>query len=523
MKKYVCLFLFTSVISFAQASDPYPRNPAIDVVHYQFQLKLSDQNNEIEGDATVEVRFVGKPVSEFQLDLVGKLPGENTGMTISSITSDGKPIAFTHEGDRIRLQLATPAQAEEHRSFRIVYQGIPEDGLIISNNQYGDRTFFGDNWPNRAHYWLPTVDHPSDKATCEFTVISPKHYQVIANGLKVKESDVDDTTRLIHWKEAVPIATKVMVIGVARFAIQTAGEVKGKAVQSWVFPQNKEAGFHDYALAVSILQFMEERLGPFAYEKLANVQSKTRYGGMENASCIFYDEKTITGNRDSEPLLAHEIAHQWFGDSASELDWYHIWLSEGFATYMTQVYLEAIYGRERLVKGMKDAQTKVMDYYQNTPNAPIVDTTVTDLNKLLNPNSYEKAAWVLHMLRHKLGDEPFFRGIRAYYQQYRDKNALTIDFQNVMEKAAGKNLDLFFKQWLFQPGQPMLQGSWQYDKANKKLVIQLKQTQKGPLFNIPLEVGIYDREGKLLKLATVEASKRDESFTIPLPFIPASV
>jgi aminopeptidase N len=525
MSRFLLAFLTIPLALLARASDPYPRNLTVDVIHYQFQLRISDESNEIIGEASVEVLFLAPGMTTFELDLVGQAPGEKTGMRITSLTSDQQAVTFSHQSDRIRLQLSAPTQANEKRTFRIAYRGIPEDGLIISANQYGDRTFFGDNWPNRAHYWLPTVDYPSDKATCEFMVTAPRHYQVIANGLKISETDTATSDRITHWKESVPIPTKVMVFGAARFSVDKAGEVNGKEIQSWVFPQNQKAGFYDYALAVPILQFMQERIGPYSYEKLANVQSKTRYGGMENASCIFYAENTISGkrSRDLEGLLAHEIAHQWFGNSASELDWHHVWLSEGFATYLTQVYMEATYGPKQLAEGMKAARSKVLAYYQNTPLSPIVDTTVTDLTQLLNPNSYEKGAWFLHMLRHKLGDKAFFQGIRNYYQQYQNKNALTADFQRVMEEASGKPLQAFFRQWLFQAGQPLLKGLWQYNKTAKKLTIQLRQTQPGALFNTPLEIGFYDTKQNLMKLSKVEINQREQTLVISLATAPASV
>ncbi len=523
MKRLFFGLLLTNWVGILQATDSYPRNRELDIVHYQFRIALNDQNDEITGEATIEVHFVGNTPSSFQLDLDSPANGSK-GMTVTSVDSEGKPIAFTQQNDRLTLRLATPAKREEHRRFRIAYRGIPEDGLIISKNKHGDRTFFGDNWPNRAHYWLPTVDHPSDKATCEFIVTAPNYYQVVANGSKMEETDLNETIRLTHWKETVPIPTKVMVIGVARFAVQYAGEVRGKSVQSWVFPQDREAGFYDYALAIPILKWMEERIGPFPYEKLANVQSKTRYGGMENASNIFYSEESVTGKRDSEDLLAHEIAHQWFGDSASEDDWYHVWLSEGFATYLTQLYLEATYGRERLVTGMQEAKAKVLAYYQNTPNSPIVDTTIQDLNQLLSPNAYQKGAWVLHMLRHEVGDSTFWKGIKAYYRQYRDGNALSQDFQRVMEKSSGKNLSAFFKQWLYRPGQPSLNGSWTYDTPGKKLILQLRQIEGNGLpFRFPLEIGLYDTNNRLIRLEKVEVTQASHTFTFPLPTMPATV
>src|SRR6266700_2106852 len=179
-----------------------------------------------------------------------------------------------------------------------------------------------------------------------------------------------------------------MVIGAAGFAVQYSGTINGTPVYSWVYPENKEKGFYDYAQAVDILPFYIKHVGPYAYEKLANVQSKTIFGGMENAGAIFYSENTVTGTRVSESLLAHEIAHQWFGDMATETDWSHLWLSEGFATYMTILYFEKKYEK------------------------PVVDSSVTNYMELLNANSYQKGGWILHMLRMEAGDSAFWKGIR---------------------------------------------------------------------------------------------------------------
>ena len=169
---------------------------------------------------------------------------------------------------------------------------------------------------------------------------------------------------------------------------------------------------------------------------------------MENAGCIFYAENSVTGKGTAEGLMAHEIAHQWFGNSVTENDWHHVWLSEGFATYLTAVYLEKTYGKEKLDEQMKSARNRVLGFYKRSQR-PIIDTTVTDLMKLLNANSYQKGAWVLHMLRRKLGDDLFLEGLRSYYKKYRNRNAGTSDFQKVMEGVYKKDLSEFFKQWLY--------------------------------------------------------------------------
>ena len=420
----------------------------------------------------------------------------------------------------MHIQLAEKAAKNDTATFTIHYSGIPQDGLIISKNKYGARTFFGDNWPNRARHWLPVVDHPSDKASCEFLVEAPHHYQVVANGIEKERSFVDAQTQLSHWKSAVPIPTKVMVIGAARFAVQHVENHRDIAVSSWVYPEERENGFYDYALAASILDYFEEQVGPYPYEKLANVQSKTRYGGMENASNIFYHEHSITGTRSVEGLLAHEIAHQWFGNSVSELDWPHIWLSEGFATYFTELYMEATYGREKMNERMERARQKVLAHYKNAPKATVIDTTFTDLNSLLNAYSYQKGAWVLHMLRFVVGDAAFWKGIRAYYKNFRDGNAQSSDLQKIMEEASGMDLNGFFNQWLRQPELPRYTMEWSYKKSKKQLKLSIRQDKAA--FSMPVEVGVY-KEGTLIKMIKLPVEGKKQSFESSLETAPDEV
>ena len=514
---YLILFLFTSA---ATAATP---NPDVDVLHYTFHLTLSDLSNEIRGETTMVVRFLSDGVTTLDLDLIGPASSDNRGMTVTAITHDGEGVPFTHENDVLSLALATPSQADEQRTFTITYQGIPIDGLFISTNKYGERTFFGDNWPNRARHWLPTVDHPSDKALCEFVVTAPDQYQVVGCGALVEETNLNNQQRLTHWRSTVPMATKVMVIGVARFAVQYLEDYNDISVQSWVYPQDREAGFYDYALARQVLAFFDGHIGPYPYAKLANVQSKTRFGGMENASNIFYNENSVRGGRESERLIAHEVAHQWFGDSVTEADWPHIWLSEGFATYLAQLYLEYTHGRDRMVAGMLQARNSVLSYFENNP-APLVDDTITNLMGYLNANSYQKGAWVLHMLRGVVGNDAFWKGLRAYYRQYRDGNASSEDFQQVIETAAGQDLGWFFEQWLYQSGHPRYEGTWHYDRATQTLTVTLNQTQThGAYFRMPLDIGVYTHDGRTLNLERVDASDQQNTFTFTYDHTPTDV
>ncbi len=502
----VLTFLLTHFSASAQVE-----KPVFDVQHYNFNISLNDENNSIKGIATITVKFL-KDADSFPLDLV-KRNKKGNGMLISIIAEEDKNISFVQDSDQVMLM--SQVQKNSVHTYTIAYQGVPADGLIISTNEYGHRTFFGDNWPNRAHNWLPCADYPGDKATVDFEVTAPAHYQVIANGHKIDEKVLNGNLKYTRWKENAPLPTKVMVIGVAEFAIEQSGKVNNIPVYTYVFPEDKNSGFKSYEIANNILPYYIKNVGPFAYEKLANVQSKTIFGGMENASAIFYFEKSVS-SKGIEELMAHEIAHQWFGDAASEKNFHHLWLSEGFATYMTNLYLESKYGPDTLKKReMADRQTVIK--FEKKRLTPVVDTGVNEnFMQLLNANSYQKGGWVLHMLMHKLGDKAFWKGIKAYYAKYNGGNANTDDLRLVMEQASGQDLKQFFNQWLYTAGHPQLALSWKYDEAKKAIALNIEQKQS-EIYQLTLEV----KTGG--KLHTIDIKNRATNINLPVNVKPATL
>jgi aminopeptidase N len=525
--KLLSLFLLLTSVVHAQLPDRVARytQPGVDVLNYAFMLTLSDSTNQIRGEATIRFTRVDDRQTVW-FDLVGgHTDSTGTGMKVGEVRlADGKSAPFTQRNDRVFINL--PAAPNQPTEVTIRYAGTPARGLIISRNKFGERTFFGDNWPNNARYYLPVVDHPSDKATCSFTVNAPAAYRIISNGKLLSETPQPNGRKLTRWQENTPIPTKVMVIGAARFAVEDVGSVSGVPVQSWLYPNDSQRGFVDYRPAKNILQYFIEKIGPYSYEKLANVQSTTVFGGMENASCIFYDEKIIVGRKDSdvEALLAHEIAHQWFGNSATEADWSHLWLSEGFATYFSALYLEHAYGRDTLNAVLNQNKNQIFRYTALKPTSTIIDSTTANLMDLLNPNEYQKGGWVLHMLRHEVGDDMFWKGIRAYYEKYRNANARSSDLQAVMESVSGKKLSQFFQQWLYQSGFPDVVWGSNYDATKKALVIDVRQIQRSGSYVLPLVFSIRDASGReLTRTGKLTLNKQSETFTIPVASRPATV
>ena len=525
-------FKFLLVLILLQASqsayaDKYPRNYNIDVLHYAFDLVLSDTTDEIKGTASITILFKKDDIKQFRLDLINKTTErKGKGMQIESIKLDGSNVSFTHTNDEVFIQLPTPSSSNSTLVFVIRYHGIPADGLKIGPTKYGDRSFFSENWPNKARHWLPSVDHPYDKATSEFVVKAPSHYQVISNGLLLEETNVDATNRLTHWKQSVPVSCWLFVLGAADFAVQHVGEVNGKSIQTWVYAKDRDAGFYDFAEPTKrVVEFYSEYVGPYAYEKIANIAA-TISGGMETSSAIFYGEKLVTGKRTKSlrNVVIHEIAHQWFGNEVTETTWDDAWLSEGFATFFTQLFIEHAYGHDEYLQGLLNSKKSIYKYYSTDPDYSIIADRSAEDGPVTNVITYQKGAWFLHMLRDLVGEESFQKGIQSYYSQFMNSNATTVGFLNAMEKASGKSLKAFFNQWLYHSENMMIKGSWKYDNAKKEVFIKLDQSQqKKYLFDVPVEIGIYTADSLLPKISTFKMNTKITEFTIPVNSKPDKV
>ncbi len=500
-------------ITFLNGQDTYQRNSSADIQSYIFNLALNDSTNSIDGEAEITIQFKND-VNQFALDLIEK--GGTYGVEINSVLEDDIIANYSYENNKIKI---TPSSKEErNRTYKIKYQGIAEKGLVIDTTKFGERSFFGDNWPNLARHWLPSVDHPSDKASIEFRITAPDHYDVVATGERIEESNLDNGYKLTIYKEPAPVAMKVATIGVTKFASRLLDEIEGIPVSAWVYPENRLDGFSDYSVATKVLKYFIVNIGPYSYAKLANMQAKTQWGGLENAGTIAYFENSVTGKNEVEGLIAHEIAHQWFGNSASENDWNHVWLSEGFATYFAILYQESVYGDEKRKEELALDRKQIIDYYKKNPS-PIVDPSIKDPMKVLSTNTYQKGGWVLNMLRHKLGDETYWKGIRKYYLDFQNSNAMTADFQKVMEEVSGKNLEAFFQQWIFTKGHPEIKWDWTYKKGKVKLNIE--QVQDHHIFHFPLEIEIQKDDKSII--STVQVNQEKSTFEIKTDACPDNI
>jgi len=334
----------------------------------------------------------------------------------------------------------------------------------------------------------------------------------------------------VDLDESHAIPTYTMVIGATRMTASIHRPVvNGRdsiPIEVWAYPE--DSAFADsvpFRRATEIVETLQRLVGPFPYETLKHVESATRYGGMENATAIFYDQQMYVRRRMGEGVVRHETAHQWFGDAVTPRAWPHVWLSEGFASYFDLVAGAAMDSSGVLGLGLAGAARAYMR--SNVVDRPIIDTAADDPMQLLNANSYQKGAWVLHMLRGLVGDSAFFRGVREYYRTFRDSSVTSDDFARVMQRAADRDLRWFFTQWLRQPGYPQLDVRWEADSARGRVTLRVRQIQ-------PLAWGTYRIASLVVELRspggaavrrTVEiaASRGDQTFTFESSGSPGQV
>ena len=486
-------FALTARSGAAQKSRPY--QPAFDVSDYALTLDLPDTGSTIRGNALITVARVAR-ADTLRLDLLD--------LDVQRVSVDGRDAQFTRTNDGIDIVL--PARRATNATFEVSvdYGGAVKDGLIVRQDTAGRWTYFGDNWPNRARHWIPSIDHPSDKATVTWRVRAPAARTVIANGKLVSRKPVGDRVETV-WRETKPIAPYLMVIAAAPLTEYEVGDTAcglaelQRCVPQFVYVAPEQRNFlpGPFARVGEIVQLFSTLVGPFPYEKLAHLQSSTRFGGMENASAIFYADGGFRRGTMRDGVVAHETAHQWFGDAVTERDWPHLWLSEGFATYFAALWTRAAYGDSAFRADMQGIRRTVLSDSQAVTKHPVVDTIETNLMNLLNANSYQKGGFVLHMLRDQVGEGAFFSAIKEYYKKNRHATALTDDLQAEMERASQQKLGWFFDQWLRKPGYPTVQATWRYNADNHEVVIDVAQGGSFGEYEFPITVAAVDSAGAL--------------------------
>jgi len=507
----------------AQQIRPY--RPAFDVLDYQLTIELPDTGASIRGTATLQVQRTARSDS-LVLDLLD--------LSVTRATVDGKSARFSPTDAGVAIAL--PKGAGGQFTATVDYSGTVVDGLIARRDSAGRWTYFGDNWPNRARHWIPSIDHPSDKATVTWRVIAPPSQTVVANGKLISTRDVrgydGSAKKEWIWRESRRIPVYLMVIAAAPLAVYDLGDTacgladKQRCVPQAVYTAPEQRNFSPgpFARAGEMVQLFASLVGPFPYEKLAHLQSSTRFGGMENASAIFYADAGFRRGTMGDGVVAHETAHQWFGDAVTERDWPHLWLSEGFATYFAALWTRAARGDSAFRVQMADIRQTILADSESVAKRPVIDTIETNLLALLNRNSYEKGGFVLHMLRNEVGERAFFNALRAYYATFKHATATTDDLRAAMEREVKRPMSWFFDQWLRRPGFPSVTAEWSYDAGAKEVAITVSQSSPFGNYQFPLTIAVIDSAGGQHRTTlTMPSSGAAGAVRVPLASAPANV
>lgn len=474
-------------------------HPVHDALHYDISVSVPDTGSVIRGETAITWRITGPGPIRLQLDT-------SLRVTRAALAGERRLVRGEWRREGSVIEFPQARAVGDTVVTRLEYTGTVRDGLIIGHNPYGARTAFADNWPDRAHRWFAAQDHPADKATARLRVEVPRGWRAIANGTLDGADTLPSGRTAWRYRMPQPIPVYNMVVGAGPLTVTS---LRGRSCASpcvpvtvWSYPQDSAyAVSGPFRRAAEIVDWFTRLVGPFPYPSLAHVESSTIFGGAENAGAIFYGDRLYRDHRMTERIVAHETAHQWFGDGVTETDWHHLWLSEGFATYFAALWDEHVGGDSALRHTMGAAAASVFEVRDSSgsrPNPvtdrPILDSAATDLMGLLNTNNYPKGAWVLHQLRGLVGDSAFFRGIRSYYARYRNGNALSSDFAAVMSEAAGRDLGWYFRQSLTQPGYPVLDVQWSYGSAGLSLLIRQTQKPEWGVYALPgLELAIDGR------------------------------
>ncbi|MGH7703985.1 MAG: hypothetical protein ACREMO_12895, partial [Gemmatimonadales bacterium] len=347
----------------------------------------------------------------------------------------------------------------------IRYHGEPSEGLIIGPNRFGTRTLFTDNRPGRVRGWLPTSGQPGDKATASIHIEVPPGLQAIANGTLQRVDTLPRGRTMWHYLFREPLAASGVVLGTGRFAAtrlpDAACEVRCMPLAVWSYPEDSAFAVDGpFRRAGEIAGYLSRLIGPYPFQRLTHIEAASAAAAGGGPTAILYDEQGYQDQSLNERLVAQATARQWFGDAVTPGDSGAFRLFQGLAGYFAALWAADQSGEGALAAEMRWRAEQV--FASPTPG----DTEGA------------REVWTLHSLRGLVGDSVFFAGIREYYRRYRDSTAGSADFAAVMSAAAGRDLDWYFGQAVTQPGYPMLELRWRYQKG-KRLVLDLSQTQAG--------------------------------------------
>ncbi len=499
-----------------------PGTATVDIQHISLDLGLDMEAGRVAGTATITLTPIVEGVRTVALDAVD--------LTVHTVRHNNRPLSFDNDGRQLLVHFGRPRKPGRSIRVAIDYEANPRRGLYFNrpDADYPDRPWqvWSQGEDEDSRHWFPCYDYPNDRMTSDLKVTVPTPYFALSNGrLAHVEEGPATGTKTYHWKQEQPHPTYLITLVVGEFS-EIEERMDGIPVQYYVPKGREEDAKRALDKTPDILRFFADRTGvPYPWNKYAQVTvADFIFGGMENTTAATLTDTILHDQRahldfTAVPLVAHEAAHQWYGDLLTCRDWAHAWLNEGFATYFELLYKEHSEGVDEFVYArMQDAETYFAED-RGRYRRPIVCTTYELPINLFDRHLYEKGGLVLHMLRFILGDTLFFKAINWYTTKYRNQSVVTPDLQKAVEEATGRSLDWFFHQWVYSGGHPEFKVEYSWDGEAKVASLKVTQTQETdqltPLFRTPVDIAIHTRRAGR-QTFRVEVKEKEHTFHFPL-------
>jgi len=511
----------------ASADEPFARSKDYDLQHSKIALKFDVEQKKVIGDVTHTISVLKDDTKSLVFDSVG--------LTIQSVTLNKGAAKFETTDKKLIVPLPSVARKGEKFEVEIKYEGKTSKGayFILPDKDYPDRPkqIWTQGESEDTRYYLPTYDYPNDRLTTETILTVPATWLTVANGKLMGVKDAGDAMKTWTWQESLPSSTYLITVVAGEFD-EMKDTWRGKPVTYYAPKGRGDRLKINYGRTPQMLELFSKKLGvDYAWEKYAQVMVDDFVaGGMENSSATTNTSSSLvhpalapeyaTGQ---DPLISHELGHQWFGDLVTCKDWGNIWLNEGFATFMETIWTESYFPKEQ---SEYERWSNIREWFEqgNLWAKPIVRHDFDDSSEF-DGNAYGKGGLVLDMLRHQLGEDAFYRGLKHYLEANRGKNVVSADLAKAIEEETHTNVDQFFAQWVYGAGAPKFDLSYAYDDGKHQVTFKVKQTQKLEgrigLFRIPTEVEITTASGA--KSYPITVSKAEEAFALPADSAPVMV
>ncbi|GAC1696851.1 MAG: M1 family aminopeptidase [Ktedonobacteraceae bacterium] len=496
-----------------------PDRPA-DVRHVKLVVSLDFEQETVRGTAYTTFAALYEEIGTITFDAVE--------LAIEQVTINGNAVPYTTTSKKLTVTLDRIYFNTEVFTVAVVYHAKPRTGLHFVKPAPEDPTRPVQAWsfgqPRYHSHWFPCHDAPNDRATTEIIVTAPSQFLTVSNGNLLEVID-NGVTKTHHWLHDIPHAAYLLSLVVSDFAV-IEDSYKGKPVTYYVRKDRKDDALLLMGKTPQMMQFFSAFTGvEYPYDKYAQTVVELYTGAMEHTTAtthsfmLLMDKKAAFDNDTLVPIVAHELAHQWFGDLVTCRDWSNGWLNEGFATYFENMWNEHDLGRDAFKQSMLGMKAWYMGEDKHYRRPMVYHVFHDDGFELFDGHMYGKGAWVLHMLRHQLGEVAFKRAIKNYLERYREREVITADLERTFEESTGRSLAQYFQQWVYSGGYPEFTVNYSWDGERKLAKIKIKQTQKvdelTPCFVTPIDLDF------IIPISD-EAAKDEqtkETITVPMRFI----